>query len=119
MNNYIFEKIDYKNDPYWVVKDFYNSINLADKFIWALPFIVEKVGCGVEESFCDFPDYSSNDTETFFEGINFGIYGAQIIVSEKIGFQITKKACDNFIHLHPEKKKIVINFIKSIEEMGY
>lgn len=42
MNEYIFERIDYNNDPEWVVKDFFNSMNLQSKFLWSLPFIIKK-----------------------------------------------------------------------------
>ncbi len=33
MNEYIFNKIDCDNDKYWVIKSFFNSLNLSGKLL--------------------------------------------------------------------------------------
>lgn len=119
MNKYIFENVDQKKDSNWIVKDFFNSVNLRGKFILVIPFIIQRIGCCVEESFCNFPDKESNDPDEKFEGINFGIYGAEVIVSENIGFTLTKEACYRFMKLYSNDRLTIMKFIKDIEEMGY
>ncbi|ADZ41318.1 hypothetical protein YE105_C0822 [Yersinia enterocolitica subsp. palearctica 105.5R(r)] len=39
MNEYIFERIDYNNDSEWVVKDFFNSVNLQVNFYGLYPLL--------------------------------------------------------------------------------
>jgi len=102
MNEYIFERIDYDNDSEWVVKDFFNSMNLQSKFLWSLPFIINKIGCGVNETYCSFPDLEDPDPECHFEGIMFGVWGGEIIVPESVGFNYVKLACEKYLRLHPE-----------------
>lgn len=74
MNEYIFEHIDYENDPEWVIKDFFNLMNLKSKFLFMLPDLVHKVGCGVNETYCSFPDFEDPDPECHFDGIMFGVW---------------------------------------------
>lgn len=102
MNEYIFERIDYNNDPEWVVKDFFNSMNLQSKFLWSLPFIIKKIGCVVNETYCHFPDLDDPDPECHFDGIMFGVWEGEVIVSEFVGFEYVRLACEKYLQLHPE-----------------
>jgi len=114
MNEYIFERIDYANDPEWVVKDFFNSMNLQCKFLWSLPFIIKKIGCGVNETYCSFPDLEDPDPKCHFEGIMFGVWEGEIIVSETVGFGYMRLACEKYIQLHPEDKTKVNELLANI-----
>lgn len=102
MNEYIFKDTDYDNDPDWVVKDYFNSMNLQGKFMWMLPYLMNKIGCGVNETYCSFPDFEGSDPECHFNGIMFGVWNADIIVPECVGFKYTRQACDKYVELHPE-----------------
>ncbi|MFM4822929.1 ribonuclease toxin immunity protein CdiI [Aeromonas hydrophila] len=73
MNEYIFENIDYENDPGLIITDFFNSMNLQGEFLFMLQDLVHKVGCGVNESYCSFPDFEDPDPECHFDGIMFGV----------------------------------------------
>ena len=50
MNEYIFNNTDYESDPEWVVRDYFNSMNLQGKFRWMVPYLIYKIGCGVNET---------------------------------------------------------------------
>ncbi|WP_250151147.1 ribonuclease toxin immunity protein CdiI [Photorhabdus akhurstii] len=102
MNKQLFGKVDYNNDPEWVMKEFFNSIYLQRKFLWALPFIVKKCGCCVNETDCTFPDLEDSDPAYHFEGIMFSVYSGEIIVPESVGFEYVRMACEKYLQLHPE-----------------
>ncbi|QBH95500.1 hypothetical protein EKN56_03200 [Limnobaculum zhutongyuii] len=102
MNEYIFESIDYKNDPEWVVKYYFNSMHLQGKFIFMLPYLLNKVGCCVNEAYCSFPDFEDPDPECYFEGMMFGVWGGEVIVSESVGFNYARLACEKYLQLYPE-----------------
>ncbi|WP_392558889.1 ribonuclease toxin immunity protein CdiI [Orbus mooreae] len=114
MNEYLFEHIDYDNDPEWVIKDFFNSMNLQNKFLWMLPYLINKIGCGVNETYCNFPDWNDQDSECHFEGIMFGVWGGEIIVSEQIGFKYIRIACKKYLSLHPEDTEEINELLAKI-----
>lgn len=114
MNEYIFKKIDYDNDPEWVVKDYFNSMNLQGKFLWMLPYIINKTGCGVNETYCIFPDKNDPDPDSHFEGIMFGVWEGEIIVSEEVGFKYTRLACEKYLKLHPEDTEKVNSLLSKL-----
>ncbi|KGM26447.1 hypothetical protein KS18_20200 [Photorhabdus luminescens] len=114
MNEYIFKKIDYDSDPEWVVKDFFNSMNLQDKLLWTLPFLLNKTGCGVNETYCIFPDLTDPDPEYHFEGIMFGVWEGEVIVPESIGFEYIKLACEKYLQLHPEDTEQVKSLLAQL-----
>lgn len=102
MNEYIFEHIDYENDREWVIKDFFNSINLYGRFIYGIQHVVNRVGFVIDETFCLYPDWEDSDPECHFEGIMFGVWKGEIIVPESVGFEYTRLACEKYLKLHPE-----------------
>lgn len=102
MNEYIFERIDYDNDPEWVVKDFFNSLNLSQKFVWGVEKVLNKHGFVINETYCHFPDYEDPDPECHFEGVMFGVWEGEVIVPESVGFNYAKLACAKYLQLHPE-----------------
>lgn len=101
MNTRLFDKIDYDNSE-WVMEEFFNSIYSQGEFLWALTLILEKSGCGVNETYCSFPDLEDPDPECHFEGIMFGVWEGEIIVPESVGFNYVKLACEKYLQLHPE-----------------
>lgn len=114
MNEYIFENTDYENDPYWVVRDYFNSMNLQVKFTWMLPYLVNKIGCGVNETYCSFPNIEDPDPECHFDGIMFGVWEREIIVSEEVGFKYTRLACERYLKLHPEDTEKVNSLVAKL-----
>ncbi|EPG6258948.1 ribonuclease toxin immunity protein CdiI [Klebsiella aerogenes] len=114
MNEYIFENIDYENDPEWVVRDYFNSMYLQGKLIWMLPYLINKIGCGVNETYCSFPDFEDPDPECHFEGIMFGVWDGELIVPEFVGFKYVRLACEKYIQLHPEDTEKVNELLAKI-----
>lgn len=114
MNEYIFRHIDYDNDPEWVIKDFFNSINLYRKFVWGVEYIINKIGFVIDETYCNFPDWNDPDPTCHFEGIMFGVWEGEIIVSEMLGFKYIKLACEKYLKLHPEDTKQINELLAKI-----
>lgn len=114
MSDYLFKKIDYDNDPDWIIKEFFNSLNVGGKFLWALPYVIDKVGCGIDETFCSFPDLNDPDPEYHFEGIMFGVWKGEIIVPEAVAFKYVRLACEKYLDLHPEDTEKVNELLAKI-----
>ncbi|AJJ27263.1 TPA: ribonuclease toxin immunity protein CdiI [Yersinia enterocolitica] len=62
----------------------------------------KKIGCGVNEAYCLFPDLDDSDPECHFDGIMFGVWEGEVIVPESVGFEYVKLACEKYLQLHPE-----------------
>jgi len=113
-NKKLFEGIDYENDPEWVIKEFFNSIYSQHKFLWALPFILKRYGCCVNETACTFPDLDDPDPMCHFEGIMFSVYDGEIIVPESVGFNYVRLACERYINIHPDDQITVNDLLMQI-----
>ena len=112
MNEYLFEKIDYKNDPYFVVKDVFNSTHLSGRLLWAIPYILNRVGFGIDEAYCHFPDFSEPGSEFHFEGVMFKLMDDKVIVSEDVCFEHLHQAIERYKKLHPEKQQEIDELIE-------
>ncbi|MFP1741060.1 ribonuclease toxin immunity protein CdiI [Lonsdalea quercina] len=102
MNEYLFKKIDYENDNGWVLKDFFNSLYLQGKFLYGVNNIIKRCGFVINETYLHYPDLQDIDPEFHFEGIMFGVWEGEIIVSEDVGLKYTRLACEKYLQLHPE-----------------
>ena len=102
MNEYIFNKIDCDNDKYWVIKSFFNSLNLSEKLLDGVSNIINRTGFVINEMYCHFPDLNNYDPEWHFEGIMFGVCEDEIVVPESVGFDYVRLACEKYLQLHPE-----------------
>jgi len=114
MNEYIFKNIDYDNDPEWVIKDCFNSVNLYGKFVWGVEYIINRIGFVIDETCCNFPDWDDSDPECHFDGIMFCVWEGEIIVPEKIGFKYVRLACEKYLELHPEDTNKVNELLTKI-----
>lgn len=118
MNEYIFESIDYDHDPEWVIKDFFNSMNLQCKFMDMLPSLIHGIGCVVNDTYCSFPDLEDPDPECHFEGMLFGVWEGEIIVFKLVGFNYTRFARKKYIQLHPEDSEKVNSLLAQLPNEG-
>lgn len=107
MNEYIFEKIDYDNDDAWVLKDFFNSLHLQNRLIYGVGNIIKRCGFVINETYCHYPDLQDVDPDFHFEGVMFGVWEGEVIVSEDIGFKYARLACEKYLELHPEDSEKV------------
>ncbi|KJP11530.1 hypothetical protein YA33_03520 [Klebsiella aerogenes] len=79
-----------------------------------LPYLINKIGCGVNETYCSFPDFEDPDPECHFEGIMFGVWDGELIVPEFVGFKYVRLACEKYIQLHPEDTEKVNELLAKI-----
>ena len=111
MKNKLFN-VDFEGDPHWIVKEFFNSIYQQDRFLWALPLIVEKKGCGVNEEFCFFPDLKDPDPVYHFAGVTFGTMDDEVIISEEQCNAYLKEACDRYLEYNPEDLGLITRAVR-------
>lgn len=104
----IFDKVDLKNDPYWVVKEFFNSIYQQDSFIWALPLLLSRKGCVINEEYCLFPNPDDPDPTCHFSGVLCGSMDDEVNVSDEIFQMHLREACDCYLRLHPNDKDLIL-----------
>ena len=114
MNKSIFEEVDSRTDPNWIVKEFFNSIYYQGRFLWALPLILERKGCGVNEDYCFFPDYSDPNPEYHFDGVKVGLMEDEVLISDRELLKFVRLACDKYVLLHPEHARQVAEITASI-----
>jgi hypothetical protein len=100
MHKQIFNNVG-AQDSAWIVKEYFNAIYLQGRFLWALPLLIDKRGCVVNEVYCLFPDPSDPDPACHFEGVMFGIADDETIVTEEACSIYIKEACKNYLGLHP------------------
>lgn len=101
-SEYLFEAIDYEKDKFGIVKEFFNSINMSKKFLYGLSLMAEGVGFCFDETYFHFPDLESSGDELRFEGLMFGVFDEEVIVSEADGYNLARLACNKYLQLHPE-----------------
>ncbi|MBV4481232.1 ribonuclease toxin immunity protein CdiI [Pseudomonas khavaziana] len=102
LSEYIFKGIDYDNDEFWVVKEFFNSINMSKKFLCGLSLLADGVGFCFDEAYFHLPDLEGSDEELKFDGLMFGVFDGEVVVSETDGYRLVRLACEKYLQLHPE-----------------
>lgn len=112
LSEYIFKEVDYANDEFWVVKEFFNSINMSNKFLYGLSLLADGIGFCFDEAYFYFPNLEGSD-ELRFDGLMFGIFDGETIVSEVDGYSLVRLACEKYLQLHPEDtakvKELLVN----------
>lgn len=102
LSEYIFKGVDYENDEFWVVKEFFNSINMSKKFLYGLSLITDGIGFCFDETYFQLPDLEGSGDELRFDGLMFGVFDGETIVSEADGYSLVRLACEKYLQLHPE-----------------
>jgi hypothetical protein len=75
--------------------------------LWALPLIVTKKGCVANEAYCLFPDFVDADPAGHFEGVMFGVFNSEAIISDNECSRYIGEACELYLKLHiNDKEKI-------------
>ena len=118
MGGDIFEKVDSRTDPDWIVKEF-NSIYFQGRFLWALPLILERKGCGVNEDYCFFPDDSDPSPEYHFSGVKVGLMDSEKLLTEEDLSKFLHEACDKYVLLHPEDKSQLEGIMEEASLRGH
>ncbi|MEQ9727510.1 ribonuclease toxin immunity protein CdiI [Pseudomonas sp. WHRI 8822A] len=102
MGEYVFESVDYSNDPEWVVKEFFNSISLCGRFLDGVEKIIDRCGFVINETYFHPPDLENIEPDFHFDGLMFGVWEGEIVVPEQVALQYLKDACEKYCVLHPE-----------------
>lgn len=97
----LFENLDRQNDPLWIGKEFFNSINDIS-FLSTIGYLVEGVSYGDEYKGCLFPDSLEWDEE-LFEGVRFTYLDDEVVVSKKEFRECLYLACKKYEEFHPDK----------------
>ena len=102
MGEYVFEDIDYNNDPDWVVKEFFNSINLCGRFLDSVEKILDRRGFVINETYFYPPDLNGADPDLYFDGLMFGVWEGEVVVPESAALEYLIAACERYVVLHPK-----------------
>ncbi len=101
MKEALFKNLDRKNDPLWIGKEFFNSINNMF-FLRTIGYLVEGTSYGDEYSDCDFPDDLEED-EVPFDGVRFRYHDDDVVVSEEVFKECLSLACKKYEAINPDK----------------
>ncbi|MBW9336847.1 ribonuclease toxin immunity protein CdiI [Herbaspirillum sp. RU 5E] len=108
----IFENINYKLDSDWIVKDFFNSLESRNRFLWALRLMVDRRGCAVNYDYCFFSDLSDPDPEYHFSGVKIGVGDNELQLTDEEFAEFLGRACERYMQLHPEEKDEVTSILQ-------
>jgi hypothetical protein len=86
VNEVPFPVADWRNDPHWLVKSFFNYVCEQRAFVKALDIITQRCGYDYNEEYCVFPDPDDPDPRLHFSGVAFGIFGMfddeEVVITE-------------------------------------
>ena len=82
LNETPFTILNWKDDPHWMVKSFWNYVCQQDSFLDALDQITQRNGYTYNEEFFFFPDPKDPDPTYHFEGVQFGVGEEDVTISE-------------------------------------
>lgn len=84
------------------------------RFMWALPLILERKGCAVNEDYCFFPDKNDPNPEYHFEGVKIGLMDDEVTLDYDELLTFIGLACNVYVKLHPEDKQKVDDLIAGV-----
>ncbi|MEH1936953.1 MAG: ribonuclease toxin immunity protein CdiI [Nostoc sp.] len=109
----LFDSVDYKTDPLWIVKSYFNAI-AGISFPYAINTLLKGTGYGSEYAMCAFP---CEDEDDMFDGVRFSFLDKdEIIVSQEIFKKYLKIAAERYIELNPERADEVQNILNKLSE---
>jgi len=108
----IFENVNTKIGPTWIVKEFFNSLQSQERFLWALRLIVDRRGCAVNYDYCFFSDLNDPDPEYHFSGVKIGVGDHEIQLTDEEFAEFLGRACERYMQLHPEEKDEVTSILR-------
>lgn len=93
------------NDKYFPVKAFFNEIS-DNAFVKIIEYMSKGIGHGLNVAYCLFPGDIEPDEEPF-EGVKFGVFEDEIIISYQETYNFMKEACAAYIRDFPEDEKYI------------
>jgi hypothetical protein len=90
------------HDKHYPAKEFLNSMYRYGRFARVIDGIVSREDIIVNDEYCLFPDYESDDPMFYFEGVKFVAFTNEYVISEAACSAIINEACVHYLRLHPE-----------------
>lgn len=110
-NPNFFENIQYDKDPFWVVKEFLNTLD-DWLFYKRLTFLVNSQGQSTEFAGCIFQNDSKDEDEEVYDGVFCFYFDDNVVVSEKYFRELLKIACERYLTIYPNSDdKVAIEAI--------
>lgn len=110
MNEVPFPISDWRNDPYWMVKSFFNYVCEQKALVHVLEVITKRCSYAYNEEYCVFPDPDDPDQSLHFDGVIFGVSDEEVIVTEAECWQYVRRAALFWIE-HNEVDAVVVKQI--------
>jgi CDI immunity protein len=97
----IFEGIQYDRDDYWVVKEFFNTLN---NFLFheRVSILLKGIGQATEHADCFFSSDLKDEQEEVHEGVLCSYFDDSVIIPEKDFMHLLKIACQRYLIIHPD-----------------
>ena len=73
---------DWRSDPQWQVKSFFNYICEQGALVTVLEAITQRLGYAYNEEYCVFPDLDDPDPSLHFVGVTFGVSDEEVNITE-------------------------------------
>ncbi|WP_343732086.1 ribonuclease toxin immunity protein CdiI [Duganella sp.] len=83
---------NWRADPHWMVKSFFNYVCEQGALIHALEAISNRQGYAYNEEYCFFPDLNDPDPSFHFDGVAFGVSDEEVVITEAQCWEYTRKA---------------------------
>lgn len=78
----LFPVADWRADPHWTIKSFFNYVCEQQALISALDAITQRCGYTYNEEYRCFPDPDDPDPSLHFDGVAFGVSDEELVITE-------------------------------------
>jgi len=109
----LFQNVDCRFDREYNAKSFLNSMYEQGYFIECIEGIVNRENIVVNDQYCLFPDFDSDEPSSHFEGVNFRLFDDELIISEAACSALIDQACAKYVQLHKEDSAKINEILRS------
>lgn len=92
VNEVPFLMSDWRSDPHWMVKSFFNYVYEQGALVDALKSITQRCGYAYNEEYLFFPDLGDPDPNFHFDGVTFGMSNEEVIITERECWHYVRQA---------------------------
>lgn len=97
----LFDAADPLPGLHWIVAEFFNAVHSQGRFLWALPTLVDRSGCVIDDVHCSFPDLDSPDPDDHFTGVRFGVLDDDVSLTDTAARAALQAACTRYLRQRP------------------
>jgi hypothetical protein len=92
VNKVPFPVADWRDDPHWTVKSFFNYVCEQRALVRALDVVTQRGTYAYNEEYCAFPDPDDPDPRLHFNGVAFGVSDEEVIITESEFWRYVQQA---------------------------